>query len=108
MGASLCTALIAAWIWYGPGWPRRRHCRTRAWPSAISARSQRDLSWSASSTSAPSADVRAARRDSVSSISASSPGTSGSSGMSRASSRPSRIASAHRSARASWSPELAV
>ena len=23
--ASLCTALIAAWIWYGPGSPRRRH-----------------------------------------------------------------------------------
>ena len=57
---------------------------------------------------APSGAVRAGRRDSVSSISASRPITSGSSGMSWASSRPSLIASAHRSARASASPELAV
>ena len=35
VGASLWTALIAAWIWYGPGWLRRRHRRTIAWPSAI-------------------------------------------------------------------------
>jgi hypothetical protein len=48
------------------------------------------------------------RRASSSSISASSPMTSGSSGMSWASSRPSRIASAHRPARTSRSPELAV
>jgi len=26
----VCTAAIAAWIWYGPGWFRRRHARTRA------------------------------------------------------------------------------
>jgi hypothetical protein len=28
--ASLCTALIAAWIWYGPGWFRRTHAATKA------------------------------------------------------------------------------
>ena len=36
VGASLCTALIAACSWYGPGWLRRRHRRTSSWPSAIS------------------------------------------------------------------------
>ena len=30
--APACTALIAAWIWYGPGRLRRRHRRTMAWP----------------------------------------------------------------------------
>ena len=30
VGASLCTALIAAWIWYGPGVLRRRQARTRS------------------------------------------------------------------------------
>ena len=53
-GASLCTALIAAWIWYGPGRLRRRHCRTSAWPSAMSGRSHSARSWSASSTRPPS------------------------------------------------------
>ena len=104
VGASLCTALIAAWIWYGPGRSRRRHRRTSACPSAISARSHSARSWSASSTRSPSGVVRAARRDSMSSISASSPTTSGSSGISSTSSRPSRIASAQSSSRTSRSP----
>ncbi len=74
----------------------------------MSALSHRLRSWSASGTRAPCGVVRAARLDSVSSMSASRPVTSGSSGMSPASTRPSLIASAHRSARVSRSPELAV
>jgi hypothetical protein len=38
VGASACTALIAAWSWYGPGWFRRRHARTSPCPSAMSVR----------------------------------------------------------------------
>ncbi len=30
---------MAAWIWNGPGWLRRRQARTSAWPSAMSVRS---------------------------------------------------------------------
>ena len=59
-------------------------------PSAMSERSHSDRSWSASSTSEPSAATRAGRRASVSSNSASSPITSGSSGMSSASRRAKR------------------
>ena len=40
LDAALCTALIEAWIWYGPGWLRRTSSRTIAWPSAISPRFQ--------------------------------------------------------------------
>jgi hypothetical protein len=108
VGASECTAAIAAWIWYGPGRLRRRQARTMACPSATSSRFHKDRSWSGSSTIEPSAAVRAGRRDSVSSSSASSPATSGSSGISPASSRVSRIASAHRSARTSSVPLLAA
>src|SRR5437762_1284676 len=63
VAASLCTALMAAWIWYGPGALRRRQARTNDWPSAISARSQSERSWSASRTNEPSAALRAAPRD---------------------------------------------
>ena len=51
---------MAAWTWYGPGWPRRRQRRTRSWPSAIRSRSHRPRSWSASRTRPPSGVVRAA------------------------------------------------
>lgn len=107
-GASLWTALIAAWIWYGPGWLRRRQARTRDRPSAIKFRFQPLRSWSASKTRSPSGVVRVCRRDSVSNISASRPAASGSSGINSVSSRPSRIASVHRFSRTSRSPELAV
>src|SRR4029079_1120120 len=73
VGASLWTALIAAWIWYGPGSLRRRQRRTSAWPSAIRARSHAPRSWSASRTRSPPAVVRAGRRASISSMSASRP-----------------------------------
>ena len=102
--ASLCTALIAAWSWYGPGWLRRRQRRTSSWPSAISAAVPLLRSWSGSSTIVPSGAVRAARRDSVSSSSARRPSASGSSGMSSTRMRARRIASAHRSARTRSSP----
>ena len=39
--AALCTALIEAWSWYGPGWLRRTSRATIRWPSVISARSHR-------------------------------------------------------------------
>ena len=51
----------------------RRHRRTSAWPSVMSARFQRSRSCAASSTRSPSALTRAARRDSISSISATEP-----------------------------------
>ena len=107
--ASLWTALIAAWIWYGPGWLRRRHAPDErlalgdqvAIPAAAVLVGEQDevavrrrCAWPGATRSAASA--RAA------------PCTSGSSGMSSASSRPSRIASAQRSSRTSRSPELAV
>src|SRR5215472_7550267 len=70
------------------------------------ARSQRLLSWSASSTGSPSGVSRASRRASVSSSSASSPVTSGSPGSSAASARASLIAWSHRSPRMSASPRV--
>src|ERR1035438_6354809 len=41
VGASAWTAAMAAWIWNGPGWSRRRQARTSWWPSMISAWFQR-------------------------------------------------------------------
>src|SRR3954471_2519383 len=76
--ASACTALMAACSWYGPGASRRMQARTSAWPSAISARSHTERSWSRSSTREPSGAVRAGRRASTRSSRARSPSTSGS------------------------------
>ena len=62
----MCTALIAAWIWYGPGRSRRRQRRTSRLalgdqravpPGAVLVGEQHEL--------AVAASVRAARRDSV-------------------------------------------
>ena len=55
VGASLWTALIAAWIWYGPGWLRAQARAARSpGPRRSAPRSQRPRSWSASSTRSPS------------------------------------------------------
>lgn len=79
---------MAAWIWNGPGWLRRRQARTRVCPSVMSMRSHCVRSWSAKRTIDPSVAVRASHRASVSSIRARRPKASGSSCMSSVSTRP--------------------
>ena len=99
---------MAAWSWYGPTGVPASAPVTRAVPSAISPRSQRARSCSASGTRLPSGRVRAGRRASVSSMSASSPVTSPSPGSHACNCRVSRIASSVSSTRCSAGPELAV
>ena len=106
LGASSCSAAIAAWSWYGPVGPRGSAPVISATPSAMQRGSQLFRSCSAMGTSSPSGPVRAGRRASVSSISASSPVTSPSPGSSRCSSLASRIASAASSARCRPGPEV--
>lgn len=106
VGASSCTAAMAAWSWYGPTTPRGSAPVIRATPSAIWSARHRLRSCSAIGTNSPWAPSRAGARASVSSINASSPATSGSSGSSRCTSRVSRIASAVRSARSSPGPAV--
>ena len=104
--ASAWAAAIAAWRLYGPTCPDATARSSRAAPSAIRARSQRERSWSASRTRSPPAEVRAARRESWSSISASRPSASGSGpGRSSTSSRPRRIASSASSGRTTAPPD---
>lgn len=108
VGASACTAAIAASTAYRVGGLRRRATVTRATPSLMSRVSQRPRSCSESSCSRPLADRRLSSRAWMSSSSASRPLISVSVGMSRCSMRARLIALSTRSRRTRCAPLGAV
>ena len=108
VGASACTAAIAACTAYRVGGLRRSASVSSATPSAISSRSQRVRSCSDSSSIRPSADRRVPARASVSSSRASRAPISASCGMSRCSRRARPTALSTRSRRTRWAPAGAV
>ena len=99
---------MAAWIWYGPGWLRRRHRRTMrlafrdegAIPAAAVLIGEQDEVAGRSRARGPASLDEQHQRE--------QPHDLRFVGMSSSRSRPRRMASVQRSSRTSRSPELAV